>query len=146
MTLVIKPKKRVIFYWFFDKGFFFIITALLFLATYLNYFTQYQTLTLLVLQLIIVTTIFSTLILMYEWFFTEYFLLKKHILIKELGITHVVKYSDIKNVNYHGNLLQHLMGTTNVYVETKNNKKYFIKGVRNFKKIEKTLLNKMTIL
>ncbi|VVB74934.1 Uncharacterised protein [Candidatus Tiddalikarchaeum anstoanum] len=144
MVRIIKPKKRVIFYWFFDKGFFFIITSLLVLGTYLRYFTNYYLPTLFILQMVIVTVMFSLLLLVYEWFATEYYLLEDHVLIKDLDKTRMIRYSDIKDVGYYGNLLQHLMGTTNVAIRTRDDHDHYLRGISDYKSVEDEILRKIT--
>ncbi len=140
---VTKPKKRVILYWFVEYGFFFLIVSLYLISTFLKYFTLYHALTIYVLNLTIVTIVLSLLFLLYKWVMTEYFLLKNYLFIKEGGTSVKIAYADIKDIEYKGNLLQHLMGTTNMRIITKKNGNYYIKGIRNYKKFEDELLARM---
>ena len=87
--------------------------------------------------------IISLLLLLYKWITTEYYILKKHLFLKQAGSTAIVPYNNIKEIGYSGNLLQHLMGTTNLKIKTKDNKKYYIEGIKDYKRIEDEILSKM---
>ena len=138
-----KPKKRVMLYWFIEKGFFYIVASLFIIGTVLRYVTYYPTLTLFILNLSIWVLILSSILIIYEWVMTEYFLLKKHLFIKKGKTAIIVPYNNIKKVGYYGNLLQHLMGTTNIRIQTKDKKSYYLEGIKNYKKIENEILKRM---
>ena len=138
-----KPNKKIIFYWFVEKGFFFLFSSFFIIGTLLKYTTSLHTLTLYLLNLSILTLFASLAFLIYQWLSTEYYLLNKHVFIKTAEHTKIIPYSNIKKVGYYGNLLQHLMGTTNIQIQTKNNENYYIEGVRDYKKIENDILKKI---
>ncbi|MBN1923170.1 MAG: hypothetical protein JW791_00220 [Nanoarchaeota archaeon] len=138
-----KPKKRVIIYWFVEQGFFFLIMALYVTGTFLKYLTFYRTLTVYVMTLTLLIIPLSLLYLLYKWAATEYIFLKNYLFLKEGAESTKIAYSDIKEVGYYASLLQHLTGTTNLRIKMKNNENHYIKGIKDYKKIENELLSRM---
>jgi len=139
----LKPRKRIVLYWFVEYGFFFIVASFLLLGIVLQNYSNYFSLTYFVLNSVWLVAILSFIYLIYKWFTTEYFVLKKHIFIKESEQTIIIPYTNIKKVGEYSNLLQRLFGITTVQVKTKNNKNYYIQGVSNHRKVEKMILKKM---
>ncbi len=139
-----KPNKRVMIYWFFERGFFFLIVGMLLLGSYIviankEFFTFGEYL----LHLSYFMALFGIVLVLYEWTSSEYIFLKNHLFIKRDGKLFIIPYSSIKEVHYYGNLFQHLLGTTNLRVVTYDDKEYFISGVRNYKEIENEILSKI---
>lgn len=141
MMKVKKPKKRVIFYWFVDYGFFFLIASLFSITTFLKYSTTYYALTLYFFELTIIVLIVSLIYLIYKWIKTEYIFLKKHLVIKKEDNAELIPYDNIKKTGYFGNLLQHLMGTTNIKIET-SKKNFYLNGIKDYKKLEKEIFKR----
>lgn len=137
-----KPGKRVILYWFVEYGFFFIITALFVSATVLKY-TSFYTLTYFFLELTLIVLLVSVVYLVVKWLRTEYLLLNKHVFLKKEGETYIIPYKRIKEVTFYGNLLQHAMGTTNVLIKTKDNKGYYMEGIKDYDAVEEEILSKI---
>jgi len=127
-----KPGKRVMLYWFVEYGFFFLVVSFFVAGTILKYVTDYYALTLVMLELSLVFLIFSVFFLLYEWLSTEYYLLNNHLFIKKAGIAEKIPYKHIKTVRAEATLLQHLLGTTNLVIEMKNNKNYYLRGVKKY--------------
>lgn len=136
-----KPKKRVILYWLIDYGFYFLIVSLFTTATFLKFSTEYYTLALYFFELTILILLLSLAYLVYKWLVTEYILLNKHLIIKEETGAEIIPYKKIKKIGYYGSVLQHLMGTTNLRIKTERGK-YYLRGIRDYKKLEQEIFKK----
>ncbi|MDD5499619.1 MAG: hypothetical protein PHT91_01965 [Candidatus Nanoarchaeia archaeon] len=126
-----KPKKRVMLYWFIKYGFFFLFASFLMTATFLRFNTFYFSLMNFFLNMSIIILLFSVLFLPYKWKTTNYFLLKKHLYIKEADCSSRISYKEIKKVGQCETLFEKLLGITNIYIETINSKNYYLSGIRN---------------
>lgn len=139
----LKPRKRMIFYLFFEKGYFFIMLSLFFWFVYLYRFTDLYFTARIMIYMIPFLSLFSMLMIIYEWSQTDYYLMKNYVFLKDLNGLKKLKYMDIRKVYTMAPVLQLLMGTANVCLETSCNDRYYIKGIRNFRELESRIIHNM---
>lgn len=139
---IIKPKKRLMFYWILEKGFFFLIFFFLSVSSFI-FFTDYQITALYFYELSIFIFLFSIIIVLFNYVKTEYILLNNNLCIKNSKGAILINYSNIKTIKKTKNLIQILTTTTGFKIKTKDNKVYYLLGVRNKKEINKLLIKKV---
>ena len=138
----IKPRKRMLLYSFFEKGYLFILMSLFFWMAYFYNFTNPYFTTRVMLYLIPLLAGIGVLMVVYEWVQTNYFLMKNYVFLKDLEGFTKLKYKDIRRVYTTAPVLQALLGTVNVCLET-DSEKYYIKGIKDFRKIESKIIHNM---
>ena len=125
----IKPKKRAAIYWYIEYGFFFLSASLLLVSSFLRASTSYFYLTFFFFYMSLAIFYIGAGFVAYKWSSTEYFFAKKYLFIKEGKKSYQIPYSEIKDINCYGNLLQSILGSSNVYLKTNNNMSYKIRGI-----------------
>ncbi len=142
MKYKVKPRKRMIFYLFFERGYLFILITAFLWMNYLYYFTNLVLTARIVFYSIPLLAVFGLLMCVYEWLSTDYYILNDYVFLKDLSGLEKIRYKDIKKVYTSAPVLQLLMGTTNVCLKTDKNTHY-IRGVRNFHNIESRIISSM---
>ena len=69
--------------------------------------------------------------LYFKWRSTHYFFLKNHVYLKDYSGVSNIRYKEIKRIDKRNTLLESMIGITNIYIETINNKTYCLNGIRS---------------
>lgn len=81
--------------------------------------------------------------LFYKWSTTNYYFLKNHLYIKEGNTSIRIRYNDVKKIGCCNSLFEKILGITNIYLETINNKTYYLNGIKN-KAVANELIGKLS--